>query len=307
MKDFISFPKLGITLNISRGFSIGSFEIRWYGVIICFAIILDIILALRFAKKYGVNPDKMLDYVLVALPSAIIGARMYYVIFSWDYYKTDLLKIFAVWEGGLAIYGGIIGALLAVFIMAIIRKDSFLHLVDFAMPYIILGQAIGRWGNFTNQEAFGGPTTSVFGMTGNYIGNVPVHPTFLYESLWCFIVFAFLVIYRSRLQKRVGEVTALYMILYGMERAVVELMRTDSLMINIGSLSLRVSHCLSAILVILGIALFIDFKIKGKLVSDEIGAPWPMGKKNNDQTPGDTSSLKEIAEELKADAEDRTE
>lgn len=303
--NFISFPKLGITLNISQGFSIGNFEIRWYGVIICAAIIINILLGTRFCKKYGLDPDKILDYILVAVPSAIIGARIYYVIFSWDTYKDDIKSVFAIWEGGLAIYGGIIGAFLAVFIMAKIRKDSFIHLVDFAMPYIILGQAIGRWGNFTNQEAFGGPTTSIFGMTGSIIGKTPVHPTFLYESVWCFIVFAFLVFYRYRLQKNFGEVTALYMVLYGIERAFVELLRTDSLMIKIGSLDLRVSHCLSAVLVIVGIAFFIDSRLKGKSVSEKIGKPWPNVKEIKGE--GDTSSLKDVAEELKTDAEDRTE
>lgn len=298
--DYISFPKLGITLNISPGFSIGNFEIRWYGVIICIGIILNIFLGTRFCKKYGLDAEKILDYVLVAVPSSIIGARIYYVIFSWDSYKDDIKKVFAIWEGGLAIYGAIIAVMIAVFIMAKIRKDSFIHLIDFAMPYIILGQAIGRWGNFTNQEAYGGATSSLFGMTGSIIGSTPVQPTFLYESVWCFIAFFVLVIYRYRFQKNFGEVTALYMILYGLERTFVELLRTDSLMIKLGSTSLRVSHCLSAVLLIVGIAFFIDSRLKGKSVAEKIGSPWPIRKE--DAGEGDTSSLAGIAEELSANA-----
>ena len=266
--EYISFPKLGIKFNIQESFQVFVLTVRWYGFIICLGMILCMILGIRFCKRYDLNSDKILDYVLFALPSAIIGARIYYVIFRWDYYSANPGEIVKIWHGGLAIYGGIIAAALAIFITARIKKDKFLHILDFAMPYIMLGQAIGRWGNFVNQEAYGSATTWALGMTGSKIEQevgygVLVHPTFLYESVWCLIGFAILVIFRKRFQKSYGEVTALYMCLYGAERAVVESLRTDSLMITLGSTELRVSQILSVMLVFVGIALFIDSRRRG--------------------------------------------
>ncbi len=195
------------------------------------------------------------------------------MFFRFSYYAEDPLSIFNIREGGLAIYGGIIATAIALFIATKVKKKSFLHILDFALPYIMLGQAIGRWGNFVNQEAYGRETTWLFGMTGNLIARemgegVLVHPTFLYESLWCLLGFIFLAVYRSKWQTKVGEMTALYMIVYGAERAVVEGLRTDSLMLNIGSASIRVSQWLSVVLVVLGIALFIDVKLRGKKLQD---------------------------------------
>ena len=243
-------------------------------------MILCVFLGLRFSERYLMNKEQIIDYVLCAVPSAIVGARLYYVIFSWRDYKDNFWEIFAIWNGGLAIYGGIIGALIAIFIMSRVKKDKFLHLIDFAMPYIMLGQAIGRWGNFINQEAFGGNTDLPWGMISSetteyltwFVANggegvdpaLPVHPTFLYESLICFAGFAFLVTYRYRWQKNYGEVTALYMCIYGTARALIEGLRTDSLMVHVGSASIRVSQILSMALIVLGIALFIDSRIKGQ-------------------------------------------
>lgn len=275
--DIVEFPKLGLKFNISRSISIGKFSIYWYGIIICAGILLCVILGTRFAKKYALNSDTIIDYLLVALPSAIIGARLYYVIFEWkNYYKANPSKIIAIWEGGLAIYGGIIGALLAVFIMAKIRKDRFLHLTDFAMPFIMLGQSIGRWGNFVNQEAYGAATNLPWGMTGNNIrlemgDSVLVHPTFLYESLWCMAGFIFLAIYRRKHQKNIGEITALYMIVYGVERAIVEGLRMDSLMLG----NIRISQILSIILVFVGAAFFIDSRRNGN--------PLPTAEETEDE------------------------
>lgn len=273
--EYVSFPKLGLKFNLQSNFHMGSLNIYWYGVIICLGMILCMILGLRFCEKYGLDREKILDYILAAIPSAIVGARLYYVAFSWDDYKDSPVKIFEIWKGGLAIYGGIIGAVLAIYIMSRFKKDKFLHLLDFAMPYIMLGQAIGRWGNFINQEAYGGATTWALGMTGSRIAaemgaDVLVHPTFLYESLWCFIGFAFLVIFRLRFQKAFGEITSLYMCVYGAERAIVEGLRTDSLMIEIGSASIRVSQILSVVLVAVGIALFVDSRLRGIKSGDNL-------------------------------------
>ena len=275
-KGFVEFPNLfknhGIKLNINDvAFKIGSFEVRWYGLLISFVVLLSIFLGMRSCKKYNIDPNDLLDYLIFALPAAIIGLRVYYVAFNFSQYKDNLLSVFYFWEGGLAIYGGIIGAVIAVFIVSKVKKQKFLHIVDFLIGYVALGQAVGRWGNFFNQEAFGGPTTLPWGMTGDKIAlfvrsqgwdiGTLVHPTFLYESLWCFIVFTAIMLYRrSKFYKSDGECLALYMIMYGFERMLVEGLRTDSL--YIGKTGIRVSQLLSAILVIVGIALFIDLKVR---------------------------------------------
>ena len=252
---WIEFPKLGIHFDgMDTSISIGSFNIAWYGIIICAGMILCMILGMLNCKRIGLSRDHLTDYLLVAIPSAIVGARLYYVIFEWKTYKDNLADIFKIWNGGLAIYGGIIGAAVAIIIMAKIRKHSVLDLLDFAMPHIFLGQAIGRWGNFINQEAFGSPTDLPWGMTGDKIGDTPVHPTFLYESLWCLIGFIILYIYFIKFRKGKGEVLALYFFIYGIERAVVEGLRTDSLMVS----DVRVSQLLSVVLVIINIPFFID-------------------------------------------------
>ncbi len=305
MESLIEFPKLGLKFNLHRSFSLFGLEIHWYGAIICLGMLLCIALGMRYSKKYNFDTEKMLDYVICAVPSAIVGARLYYVIFSWDYYKTRLGEIVKIWSGGLAIYGGIIGAVLAIFIMSRIRKDKFLHLIDFAMPYIMLGQAIGRWGNFVNQEAYGAATNSIFGMTGNIIAQemgegVLVHPTFLYESLWCFAGFAFLSLYRSRLQKNYGEVTALYMIIYGAERALVEGLRTDSLFISVGALNLKVSQLLSVAIVIVGVALFADSRRRGNTVIRGMAGEAAEGSEAGNPADGGDDSVSSLGVVIEA-------
>ncbi len=271
MDSYIEFPNLGLKFNINPGIDItDTYSIKWYGIIICFAFILCVILALKSCEKYGINRDSLLDYILITVPSAIVGARLYYVIFSLDLYKDDWTNIFKIWEGGLAIYGGIIATVIAVAITSKVKKQSFIKMLDFALPYIILGQAIGRWGNFVNQEAYGGSTTLPWGMTGNIIarefGTELVHPTFLYESLWCFIAFAVMMILRKRLCEK-GQMTALYLILYGAERTLVEGLRTDSLMLG----GVRVSQWLSAILCAAGIVImiYISSKRRERLDTEE--------------------------------------
>lgn len=287
-KGWVEFPNLfgksGLKIPINdTAFTIGSFEVKWYGIIICLAVVLCITLALRACEKHGIKQDHLLDYILFAIPSAIIGARVYYVVFNLDQYRDNWKSVFDYWEGGLAVYGGVIAALLAAFFVALYKKQSFIKIAGFAAPYIILGQAIGRWGNFFNQEAFGGPTKMPWGMTGNeiegfvnsqYSAGVPgyqigtlVHPTFLYESLWCFLAFAFIMVYRKKWEKTEGESLCLYMILYGAERLVVEGLRTDSL--YIGHSGIRVSQLLSGVLIIAGIALFIDVRRRWKIAQYE--------------------------------------
>lgn len=275
MENYIEFPNLGWRFEVDKvAFEITeNFSVKWYGIIICFALLLCVFLGFRACEKYCMSKDDLMDFILITVPSAIVGARLYYVIFSWDTYKNDLLKIFAINEGGLAIYGGIIGAIIAVTVVSKVKKIKTMKVIDFMLPYICLGQAIGRWGNFFNQEAHGGVTDLPWGMTGNIIAtaedglyaDVLVHPTFLYESLWCFAAFAVLMILRKRLTIP-GQMTAMYFILYGVERAFVEGLRTDSLMWG----PVRVSQILSVLLVFLGIGLMVYFtKKKNEAIAAE--------------------------------------
>lgn len=297
--EYIAFPKLGLQFEISKGIQITEdYSIKWYGIIICFAFILCVVLALRACEKYGLTKDNLLDYLLVALPSAIVCCRLYYVIFSWDSYKDDLWSIFKIWEGGLAIYGGIIGVVISVFIMTRIKKESFLKILDFALPYIILGQAIGRWGNFVNQEAYGDITTLPWGMTGSDIaleyGDQLVHPTFLYESLWCFAAFAVLMVLRKHTHMH-GEMVAWYMILYGFERAIVEGLRTDSLMLG----NVRISQILSVVLVIAGVIILIVRRSQycGKLAEEPIEEESSIARIAKELGQSETPDVTETEEE----------
>ena len=282
--NIIEFPKLGgLTFNIDPvAFKIGNITVYWYGIIVAAAFLVSVLLAMRQSKNFGINSEDIIDLVLFAAPVGIICARLYYVIFSFESYKYDLTEIFKIWHGGLAIYGAVIGAAIVVVLFAKYKKINALTLLDFGAPYLVLGQAIGRWGNFINQEAFGVNTNLPWGMTGNRIENelfrlslenpkinpmLPVHPTFLYESLWDLGIFCFLLWFRKR-KKLEGEVFSLYLILYGAGRAWIEGLRTDSLMLW----NFRVSQVLSILMVIVFIALFIRRRMKlFKLEQENIG------------------------------------
>ncbi len=271
----IEFPNLfgGIVLKIGRvAFSIANLPIYWYGIIIACAFILAILLAIRASKKFGLQTEDVIDLALFTVPSAIIGARIYYVVFEWNRFADNPLDIFNPRTGGLAIYGGIIGAFIAVYFVAKFKKMSFLNILDFGAPYLVLGQAIGRWGNFVNQEAFGTNTDLPWGMTGDMIkaqlisfqhsgmnidNLLPVHPTFLYESIVDFLIFFILIAFRNK-KKHDGEVVAIYLMLYGFARFFIESLRTDSLMVA----GLRVSQILSAVIVILMVIMFIALRTK---------------------------------------------
>jgi len=265
----IEFPGLwGLGFTISRtAFQVFGINIYWYGIIIALAFLLAVLLGMRDSRKFGLEPDNIIDLVIFAAPAAIICARLYYVVFSWDQFKDNPLEIINTRTGGLAIYGAVIGAVLVAYLFARKKKIPVLKLFDFAAPYLVLAQAIGRWGNFVNQEAFGVNTTLPWGMTGDGIRrelvrsmdtlnargvvvdpNMPVHPTFLYESLWNLCIFLFLMWYRKR-KKVEGEVFFLYMILYGLGRFMIEGLRIDSLMLG----NIRISQIL-ALLFALGFA-----------------------------------------------------
>lgn len=218
---------------------LGVITIYWYGLIIGFGAFVGYIIANREAIKRGLPKDILADLLLYAIPIAIVSARLYYVIFKWDYYSQNPGQILAIWEGGLAIHGGLIGALITGYVFAKKRKVSFWKLADIAAPSILLGQAVGRWGNFMNQEAHGGPVSvqflenlqlPQFIIDQMFINGQHYHPTFLYESLWSLVGVAIL-LYLRRFNFRRGELFLSYVIWYSVGRFFIEGMRTDSLMV----------------------------------------------------------------------------
>lgn len=265
----VFFDGLGVKFDVpSVAFSIGGYEVHWYGIIIAFGFALAVLYGGRMAYKWKMSLDGMTDVLIWGTLFGIVCARAYYVFFEWDYYSAHPNEIIAIWNGGIAIYGGIIGALIGGYIGCKIGKIDFRNLLDLGALGLLIGQGIGRWGNFFNQEAFGINTeTAPFRMWSVKIRdtleatqgdlllkgmdvnpNAPVHPTFLYESVWCIILFIVLHIVVTKHRKFKGEVFILYGIGYGLERMVVEGLRTDSL--YIGNTTIRVSQLLSAIIVV---------------------------------------------------------
>lgn len=271
--EILRFPGLGWEIPISRvAVSIGSLEIYWYGVIIAVGFGLGLWVYLSHNRSCGIHPDEGLDIILWSMLGAIVGARAYYVAFQWDHYKDNLKEIFNLRGGGLAIYGGIIGALIVAFIVCRSKKLPMLPVADAAFPGVMLGQAIGRWGNFFNMEAFGTNTTLPWGMTSDTISNylsrhqaallaqgvvvdpaMPVHPTFLYESLWNLIGVAVLLLWLFPRRSYDGQITLGYTAWYGLGRFFVEGLRTDSLMWG----SVRVSQALGGVLFIVAAGLML--------------------------------------------------
>ncbi len=262
----IWFPHLGIKINhLSRViFQIFGYDVYWYGVIIGTGVLLALALAVQEAKRTAQNPEHYIDIALFGVIFSVIGARLYYVIFSWESYANQPLKIFALREGGLAIYGGIIAGITTVVIYTKIKKLNFWLVADTAAPSLLLGQIIGRWGNFFNREAFGGYTDNLFAMRylkeqvhtiapsvleNTIIVNgteyIQVHPTFLYESIWNVGVFVLLFIMKKR-KKFDGQIFGLYLLGYACGRVWIEGLRTDQLKIA----NFAVSQILSAILIV---------------------------------------------------------
>ena len=209
-------------------FSLFGIDVRWYGILIGIGFLLGIYISYKRAAKLNITPDHVLDFALFMIPLSIIGARAYYVIFEWDSYKGDLSKIIDIRSGGLAIHGGLIVGLIVCLAVCRYHKIQFLNFADLIFPQVALGQAIGRWGNFFNSEAHGGPTDLPWGIM---VDGIKVHPTFLYESIWCLLLFFFL-LYMNKKRKFNGQILLLYGILYSLERFFVEALRTDSLMIG---------------------------------------------------------------------------
>jgi len=246
---------------------IGPVQIYWYSIFILIAFVIGGLLAFKEAKKFNISSEFMTNMAFYLIPLVLIGARLYYVLFNLDYYLQDPITILKVWEGGLAIHGGIITGLLFILFYTRKYKVSFVRMLDILVVSLILGQAIGRWGNFFNGEAYGPIVTLEFlqnlklpefiidGMLirGNYH-----HPTFLYESLWCLLGFIIMIILRYTKFLRLGQLTSFYLVWYGLERLIVEGLRTDSLMFG----NIKVAQLISLGMIVIGIILFIIIKIK---------------------------------------------
>ena len=272
----IAFPHLGITIgHLPKGITIGGFTIAFYGIIIACGMLAGLMLARWQAKRTGQEPDVYSDYAIWGIIFAIIGARLYYEAFSWDAYKNNLLQIFNTRGGGLAIYGGVIAAVLTAIVYCKKKKYNFFLFADTAVPGLVLGQIIGRFGNFMNREAFGEYTDSLFAMrlkvsdvtSANItstmrehisiqdgIRYIQVHPTFLYEAAWNVLVLTAMLLYTKK-KKFDGEIFLIYLIGYGLGRAWIEGLRTDQL--QIGTTGIAVSQVFSAVLVVAGVVVWI--------------------------------------------------
>ncbi len=283
----IVFPKLGIEVTIDpTAFTIFGIDVQWYGLIITFGLVLAMIFAFKNMRRVGIDADRAIDAVIGGIIGGIVGARAYYVIMNWDDYKNDLLSVFNTREGGLAIFGGLIGAVLVGGIVAKFRKVKLLPLLDLCGVGFLIGQGIGRWGNFVNQEAFGTNTDSLFCMTGGRIQSwitenysiatglnsdvalspeYAVHPCFLYESAWCLLGAAVLAVTLIKWRKFDGQIILMYMGWYGLGRFFIEGIRTDSLMVG----SLRISQAVAAVCVIASITLLIVLGSKVKRMGSD--------------------------------------
>ena len=270
----VEFPGLGLSFDIKDvAFSIAGLDIKWYGLLIGFALLLCTILAMTQSKKNKFSDDLVSEIILVGIPSAIIGARLYYVAFEWESFGGDIKKILDIRSGGLAVYGGVIGAVIGVAILCRCHKEKipFTTVFDYCLPYIPLGQAIGRWGNFFNQEAFGTTTSLPWGMKSDTVyyyllahcptldPKSPVHPTFLYESIGDLLIFAILLLIRKK-SKFAAVTGSMYMVLYGILRFFIEGLRTDSLFIP--GTSIRASQLLSVILIVGGLVIILISHIR---------------------------------------------
>lgn len=256
----VQFPKLGLDFDISPiAFSIGSYHIYWYGIIIASGLLLAVGYAMKTAPRYNVNASKLINCVLVGIITGIVGARLYFCFFQWDYYSKNPVEILHINNGGLAIYGGIIGSMIGGLIIVKIQKMKVMPVLDIAMISFLIGQGIGRWGNFMNQEAYGTPTDLPWGMMSEGTNMVAVHPCFLYESIWCLLGFVLLHFYGKYKQKYAGQIFYMYLVWYGFERMIVEGLRTDSLYLPFSpfGFDIRVSQLLSLLIFLVGIILLI--------------------------------------------------
>ena len=285
----ISFPFLGIFgLNPPAYFTLFGHKIYFYGVLIALGFLLGILYCARHSRSFGIKADDFYDMVILLIPLSILCARIYYVLFRLDEFVGRPASVFAVWEGGIAIYGGIIGGILAILLVCRHKKIPVPAMLDVTVYGLLIGQIIGRWGNFMNREAFGAPT-EIFcrmGLTDPSGNTIYVHPTFLYECLWNLVGLLFLVIWGKKGKRKYdGQTTLLYFLWYGLGRAWIEGLRTDSL--YIGHTGIRVSQALSIVLVIISGALLLIQRGKAhpaeKLYVNRAAAEEPAGGKEEKQ------------------------
>ena len=323
----VAFPNLGIYIDsLPKNVSVFGFNVAFYGIIIAVGMLAGLLMACRQAKATGQRTDVYTDYVIFGIIFSLIGARLYYVVFAWDKYKDDLWQIFNIRAGGLAIYGGVIAAFLSAYIYCRIRKFSFWLFADTALCGLILGQCIGRWGNFMNQEAFGEYTDSLFAMRLNvanvnpgYITDtmranlqtidgkefIQVHPTFLYESLWNLMVLL-LMIFFTKKKKFHGEIALLYLVGYGAGRVWIEGLRTDQL--QIGSTGIAVSQVLSGVLVVGGIIawILIRRKVKEAPVVPELMAVTYEKPKKPKKTKQEKQNREKVLKQVESEGDGMT-
>ena len=283
----VRFAGIAKEFAVNSDLDLGFITVKWYGAIIAFGFTLAVLFGGRTAHVWKINLDKMVDVLIYGTFSGIICARLYFVAFKWDYYSQHLSEIPKIWEGGLAIYGGIIGGIIAAWVVCKVRKLNFYNLLDMVGMSLLIGQGIGRWGNYANQEAFGGFTGGNWGMMSDKVisyisldsirplyglenvdnvkeyvaeNNLYVHPTFFYESVWCILGFFVLYIIMKKHRRFSGQLFLTYGVWYGLERMIVEGLRSDSL--YIAGTSLRVSQALSAVIVFVCGALLVALLIK---------------------------------------------
>ncbi|MEA4911493.1 MAG: prolipoprotein diacylglyceryl transferase [Oscillospiraceae bacterium] len=288
MSTIVSFPGLGLELPVSRvAFSIGGFDVYWYGVVIAAGLALGMLYALKRSKTFGVDPDKLMDLIIVGVIFGVLGARVYYIVFSTPGSFTTLAQMIDIRDGGLGFYGAVIGAFAAVGVACRIKKVKILPVLDIGSIGFLIGQGIGRWGNFFNQEAFGCNTTLPWGMTSETVQRylqshlsslqaqgmtvdpmLPVHPTFLYESLWCILGFFLLNAYVKH-RRFDGELCLMFFAWNGANRAIVEGLRTDSLYLG----GVRISQLLAAVGTVLAIAAILWIRGRIKKAPGSI-VPW---------------------------------
>ena len=257
---------------IENLFGIEGWSIAWYGVIIAVGMVLGVILAIYRARKQGLKDDLIFDFILLALPIAIVCARGYYVVFEWNSYSGDILTIFKIWKGGLAIYGGVIGGLVTAILFCRHHKFPLFRFLDLVVPSLVLGQAIGRWGNFVNQEAFGNLVTDSSLQFFPYAVYIDVlgewhQATFFYESMWNLCLLTTMLIV-SRKNPKAGTLTCMYFVIYGLGRFLIEGLRTDSLYIISG---IRTSQVLSLLLILGGMLLYVVFVRRNKMKHTYLG------------------------------------